>query len=296
MVDGFLIIDKPAGCTSHDIVNRVRRILGTKKVGHTGTLDPFATGVLPIAVGEGTKAIPFLDEGIKEYQAVLRLGLATDTLDFTGTSLHEADYSMVTETGLRTAMEALIGDIEQIPPMYSAVKQGGQPLYKLARRGLEVERTARPVTIRRFELVAFDPPVARVLVCCSRGTYVRTLADDLGRNLGCGACLTELRRTVSGPFRLADALTVEQLEALVAAGQLSSHLLSPLAMLAHLTRIALEQDGARLVRNGQVPYGCRAPGLAEGECCCLTGDDGTLLAVARQQQGQLVLQRGFVTS
>lgn len=296
MVNGFLIIDKPAGCTSHDIVNRVRRILGTKKVGHTGTLDPFATGVLPIAVGEGTKAIPFLDEGVKEYQATLRLGLTTDTLDCTGTLLVEADCSGVTETAVRQAMEALTGDIQQIPPMFSALKQGGQPLYKLARKGLEVERAARPVTIERFELLAFQPPIAEVTVRCSRGTYVRTLADDLGRQLGCGACLTELRRTLSGPFHLENALTLEQLETLAAGGQLSSYLMPPLALLVHLARVVLEPEGARLVHNGQVPYGCRLPDLAEGAYCCLIGDDGILLAVARQQQGQLVLQRGFVMS
>ena len=180
--------------------------------------------------------------------------------------------------------------------MFSAIKQGGQPLYKLARKGLEVERAARPVTIERFELLAFEPPVARVAVRCSRGTYVRTLAADLGQRLGCGACLTELRRTVSGPFRLEHALTVEQLEALTAEGQLASRLMPPLAMLDHLARLVLDPDGARLVRNGQVPYRCSLPDLPEGACCCLIDPDGALLAVARQQQGQLVLQRGFVAS
>lgn len=295
MVDGFLIIDKPAGCSSHDVVNRVRRILATKKVGHTGTLDPFATGVLPIAVGEGTKAIPFLDEGEKRYLAILQLGLTTDTLDSTGTVLRETDSSSVSEAALRQAMASLTGEIDQVPPMFSAIKQGGQPLYKLARKGIEVERAARRVTILRFELLAFEPPLAQVEVHCSRGTYVRTLADDLGRTLGCGACLTELRRTMSGPFRLEQALTLEQLEAVVAGNAIDHYLLQPLAMLGHLPRIELDADEVRLVRNGQVPYRCQLPELPEEGCCCLVAE-GILLAVARKRQGRLVLQRGFVTS
>lgn len=295
MVDGFLIIDKPAGCSSHDVVNRVRRILATKKVGHTGTLDPFATGVLPIAVGEGTKAIPFLDEGKKCYLATLQLGITTDTLDITGTVLREADSSQVGEADLLRAMADLTGEIDQVPPMYSAIKQGGQPLYKLARKGIEVERAARRVIIRRFDLLAFESPLARVEVSCSRGTYVRTLADDLGRLVGCGACLTELRRTMSGPFRLEQALTLEQLEAVVARHEIDQHLLQPLAMLEHLPRITLDGDQARLVRNGQVPYRCELPDLPEEGCCCLVAE-GTLLAMACKRQGRLVLQRGFVTS
>lgn len=295
MVDGFLIVDKPAGCTSHDIVNRVRRILGTKKVGHTGTLDPFATGVLPIAVGEGTKAIPFLDEGEKGYQATLQLGRVTDTLDSTGTLVHESDSSMVSLATLRAAMATLTGLIEQVPPMYSAIKQGGQPLYKMARKGLEVERAARQVTIYSFELVSFESPLACVSVRCSRGTYIRSLADDLGRLLGCGACLTDLRRTKSGPFLLADALTPEQLEIAVAAGELDRHLLQPLTMLRHLPSVELATDEARLVRHGQIPYHCTAPDLPEGGSCCLVSD-GVLLAVAGKQQGRLVLRRGFGAS
>jgi tRNA pseudouridine55 synthase len=295
VVDGFLIIDKPAGCSSHDVVNRVRRILATKKVGHTGTLDPFATGVLPIAVGEGTKAIPFLDEGEKRYLATLQLGLTTDTQDNTGAVLQRTDYSQVDEAALRQTMAGLTGEIDQVPPMFSAIKQGGQPLYKLARKGIEVERAARRVTILRFELLAFAPPLAQVEVHCSRGTYVRTLADDLGRILGCGACLTELRRTMSGPFRLEQALTLEQLETVVAGNAIDHYLLQPLAMLGHLPRLGLDADQARLVRNGQVPYCCDLPDLPEEGCCCLVAE-GNLLAMARKRQGRLVLQRGFVTS
>lgn len=253
MVDGFLVIDKPVGITSHDVVNRVRRVLKTRKVGHTGTLDPFATGVLPIAVNEGTKAIPFLDEGEKGYEAVMLLGTVTDTLDCTGSVLQQADWSEVTLDALKAGIAALTGEISQVPPMYSAIKQGGQPLYKLARKGIEVERQPRQVTIRSFELLDCSLPLVTVRVQCSRGTYIRTLADDLGRLLGCGASLTSLRRTCSGPFRLDKALTLDELESVVAAEKLGQHLISPREALDHLPEIVLDRDQARLVANGRPP-------------------------------------------
>ena len=156
MISGFLVIDKPAGITSHDVVSRVRRILGIKKVGHTGTLDPFATGVLPIAVNDGTKAIPFLDEGSKTYEALLHLGVTTDTLDMTGTVVSETDSSYVTSERFILSLSQFTGAISQIPPMYSAIKQNGQPLYKLARQGVDVERKARDVEIYSLELLSFN--------------------------------------------------------------------------------------------------------------------------------------------
>ena len=170
MINGFVVIDKPAGITSHDVVSLVRRILGIKKVGHTGTLDPFATGVLPIAVTDGTKAIPFLDEGSKTYEALLRLGVTTDTLDMTGTLLSESDPSHVTPAQFLSTLSQFTGAISQIPPMYSAIKQGGQPLYKLARQGVEVERKARYVEIYSLEQLSFNLPHVAIRVVCSRGT------------------------------------------------------------------------------------------------------------------------------
>lgn len=289
MVDGFLIIDKPAGITSHDVVNRVRRALNTRKVGHTGTLDPFATGVLPVAVNEGTKAIPFLDEGEKGYEAVIQLGTVTDTLDCTGTVLQQADWSKVTPDALQAGIHALTGEISQVPPMYSAIKQGGQPLYKLARKGVEVERQSRRVTIRSFDLLDCSLPLVTVRVQCSRGTYVRTLADDLGRILGCGASLTSLRRTCSGPFRLDRALTLDELESVVATKQLGRYLISPYEALGHLPEIALEPDQARLVSNGRAPEFSRDDGT--WRLCC----NGRLVAVADVRHPEPpVLRRVFL--
>ena len=248
-----MVIDKPAGITSHDVVSRVRRILGTRKVGHTGTLDPFATGVLPIAVNDGTKTIPFLDEGIKCYEALMQLGVATDTLDMTGAVLRECDYSSVSEQQLLDVFERFTGPILQIPPMYSAIKQGGQPLYKLARMGQEVERAARPVEIHSIDLLSFTPPLVSIRVSCSRGTYVRTLADDIGAMLGCGAALKELRRTASGPFEISDAHTLDELECAVSEGRVSSLCITPFGALAHLPDIPLTDAGLAKISFGRAP-------------------------------------------
>lgn len=248
-----MVIDKPAGITSHDVVSRVRRILGTRKVGHTGTLDPFATGVLPIAVNDGTKAIPFLDEGIKCYEALMQLGVATDTLDMTGTLLRECDFSSVSEQQLLDVFTSFTGPILQIPPMYSAIKQGGQPLYKLARMGQEVERAPRPVQIYSIELLSFFLPFVSIRVTCSRGTYVRTLADDIGALIGCGAALKELRRTASGPFEIADAHTLDELESAVCEGKESLLCVTPYDSLAHLPDIPLTEAGLTKISFGRSP-------------------------------------------
>ena len=252
-MNGFVVIDKPAGITSHDVVSRVRRILGTRKVGHTGTLDPFATGVLPVAVNDGTKAIPFLDEGSKTYEALLRLGVTTDTLDMTGTILSEADFLPVTREQFIACLTDFTGAISQIPPMYSAIKQNGQPLYKLARQGVEVERKARDVEIYSIELLSFDLPHVAIRVVCSRGTYVRSLADDIGCQLGCGAALQELRRTASGPFRIEDAVTLQALEELAGDGRAESRCLSPMESLCHLPDIPLSAEGVNGLLFGRVP-------------------------------------------
>ncbi|WP_198420202.1 tRNA pseudouridine(55) synthase TruB [Geomonas ferrireducens] len=249
-MNGFFVIDKPAGVTSHDIVSKVRRAINQKKVGHTGTLDPFATGVLPVAVGEGTKAIQFLDESEKEYRAVLRLGIATDTQDLTGEVIAEREWSHLLPADLEDIVPRFLGLQKQLPPMFSAIKQGGVPLYKLARKGIEVEREEREVEIHSLTFEWIRLPEACFTVRCSRGTYVRTLACDIGEALGCGAHLLELRRTKSGLFKEADAITIE---ALAAAADQHALLLPMDRALDHLRSLQLTEEGGRKVGNGVVP-------------------------------------------
>lgn len=284
MINGFVVIDKPAGITSHDVVSRVRRIMGTRKVGHTGTLDPFATGVLPIAVNDGTKAIPFLDEGSKTYEALLRLGVSTDTLDMTGVVQSESDSFHVTPEQFVSTLSCFTGAISQIPPMYSAIKQNGQPLYKLARQGVEVERTARDVEIYSLELLSFNLPHVAIRVVCSRGTYVRSLADDIGRALGCGAALQELRRTASGPFRIDEAVTLADLELAAGEGRLDALCLSLMAALCHLPAIPLTAAAVEGLRFGMSPPWnatlLEAPLVCTEETAARLTADGTLVAIA----------------
>src|SRR6266568_6817656 len=225
-MNGFLIIDKPAGITSHDVVQRVRRLCRLKKVGHTGTLDPFATGVLPVALGEGTKAIHFLDEAVKEYRAELTLGTATDTQDCTGTVIREGEWRGVTAEEIVALTREFTGRVSQVPPMYSALKRNGVPLYRIARAGETVEREPREVLISAITIDRLELPVVAFTVICSRGTYVRTLAADLGDRLGCGAHLTALRRTRSGPFTLACSLTLDELDNLAANGEVAARLIT----------------------------------------------------------------------
>ena len=282
---GFFVVDKPAGITSHDVVSRVRRILATRKVGHTGTLDPFATGVLPVAVNNGTKVIPFLDEGIKQYDALMCLGVATDTLDMTGKVVSRGDWSSVGMEQLGDALKRFTGNISQIPPMYSAIKRDGQPLYKLARQGLEIEREARAVEIRSLEMLAFDPPHVALRVTCSRGTYIRSLADDIGAELGCGASLQELRRITSGPFQLCSALSLEELEQAACKGTLDSVRLSPFNALCHLPDVPLTPAGLARVVHGRSPeWGetcLNEPICADEPRYVRLSSDGALVAVAQ---------------
>jgi tRNA pseudouridine55 synthase len=250
---GFVVIDKPAGITSHDVVAAVRRICKLKKVGHTGTLDPFATGVLPVAIGEGTKAIPFLDESVKMYRAVMRLGAVTDTQDCTGTILRTAPWQQVTLAAVQKLLPGFTGPITQIPPMYSAIKKDGVPLYRMARAGVSVEREPRQVTIHRIEIEQFSPPEITFTVSCSPGTYVRTIAEDLGELLGCGAHLTELRRTASGIFSLKEACSIPELQLQVESDRQGSWLMPLSVALGHMQQVALNEGGLRKVEKGISP-------------------------------------------
>lgn len=284
-MDGFIVVDKSAGMTSHDVVSAVRRIAGQKKVGHTGTLDPFATGVLPVALGEATKAISFLDESIKEYRAIMRLGVATDTQDYTGKVLHESDWSHVTPSALNEICRMFVGKLSQVPPMFSALKQNGVPLYKLARQGTEVPRQPRTIEIYSLVIESVNLPEVAFTVRCSRGTYVRTLANDIGEKLGCGAHLLQLHRSLSGPFSIGNAITLDAWAQCLQDGKADETLISPYAALSHLKDFVLTGKGAAKVANGVVPAledfellsGCE---LLRDELVRLSFG-GTLLAVAK---------------
>lgn len=252
-MDGFIVINKPAGITSHDVVSSVRRILQLKKVGHTGTLDPFATGVLPIATGEATKAINFLDESTKEYLAVMHLGIGTDTQDYTGEIISKADYRHITHDEVEKVFSSFVGTIKQIPPMYSAVKQSGIPLYKLARQGVDVHREPREVRIISLNVEQINLPRISFRIRCSRGTYVRTFANDLGVRLGCGAHLTALQRTMSGMFTLDKSISLETLALLRDEFQLARVIMPLHFSLSHLRDMPLTERGFMRIRHGIIP-------------------------------------------
>ena len=209
-MNGIVIIDKPEGWTSQDVVSKLRGVLHTKRIGHGGTLDPMATGVLPVFVGRGTRAVEFFEHAEKCYETVLRFGITTDTEDITGTVLEEKPVS-VTRQQLEAALEQFRGDIQQIPPMYSALKINGQKLCDLARKGKEVERTPRTITIMALTLLEFTGNTARLRVACSKGTYIRTLCKDIGESLGCGGCMESLRRVQAGAYTIDEAIPLSQL-------------------------------------------------------------------------------------
>lgn len=249
-VDGVLLLDKPQGMTSNAALQTARRLLNAAKAGHTGTLDPMATGLLPLTFGEATKFSQMLLDADKEYEATVRLGIETDTGDAEGAQIATALVD-ATPDAIRSALGRLTGEIEQIPPMYSALKRDGKPLYEYARAGIEVERAARKVTVHALELLAVGPDSFRVRVACSKGTYVRTLAIDLGRILGCGGHLTALRRTRIGPFSIDLATTLEAIEA--AAPEQRDRMLAPVdALVSHLPRVELDAGEGVLLLQGRV--------------------------------------------
>jgi tRNA pseudouridine55 synthase len=256
-LDGILVLDKPSGMSSNQALQAVKRLYFAAKAGHTGSLDPLATGVLPLCFGEATKFSQFLLEADKAYESTLVLGVATDTGDADGEVVARLDASGIVADDVERALEGFRGEIEQVPSMYSAIKHQGQPLYKLARQGQEVERSARPVVITRLELRGFrggDNPEADIYLECSKGTYVRSLAEDVGRALGCGAHVARLRRTRAGPFGLDDSVTLSTLEALKANGQLAEMdaLLQPAdAALNGLPLVQLSESGGFYMRQGQ---------------------------------------------
>lgn len=259
---GVLVIDKATALTSFDVVMLVRRRLGLRRVGHAGTLDPDATGVLPLLLGEATKLTPYLHSMQKEYVATARLGIRTDTQDVGGRVLSTTPVPPLTLQDVVRATRALVGRILQVPPMYSAIRRGGRRLYELAREGVEVERRAREVVVYAIDVASVTPPIVELRVVCGKGTYVRTLVADLGDALGCGAVVERLRRVRVGPFTLADAVSMH--EVADSSGEaIMSRVLSPAAALAGWTVVTLEAGAARSFVHGQAVRVAREPGLGE---------------------------------
>lgn len=260
-VDGILVLDKPRGLTSNAALQKVRWLLNAEKAGHTGSLDPLATGVLPLCFGEATKFSQYLLDADKGYETVAQLGVTTTTGDAEGEVIEQRPVA-VTMAQLSDALAPFRGAIQQIPPMYSALKRDGQPLYKLARAGEVVEREARSVTIARLDLLELSGDRARLAVACSKGTYVRTLVEDIGQLLGCGAHVAELRRTQAGPFGLAQAVSLEALEQAHAEGgseALDSFLQPVDSGLEHWPRIGLSEHTAYYWLHGQPVWSPDAP-------------------------------------
>lgn len=260
---GILVIDKPAGPTSFQVVQRVRRLLGVKKVGHLGTLDPFATGVLPLCIQEATKLTPFLADFPKTYRATMLLGVATDTQDLTGAVISRATHLPAPET-ISSALAELVGEHWQTPPMYSAIQVQGRRLYHYARQGLSVTVPPRPIQIYALSVDNIALPEVTFTVTCSKGTYIRTLAADLGQQWGCGAHLTGLRRLQVGPFTLDQAIPLPNPAAVAPASNIWEHLIPLAECLPHLTAVEVDNDTAVRLHQGQAievvwKPGCPAP-------------------------------------
>lgn len=287
-MDGVLILNKPAGPTSHDVVARVRRIVGEKSVGHLGTLDPAATGVLPLVLGRFTRLAQFYTEADKRYEGVIRFGYATDTYDAEGEPAGPEQPVRFSEDDLRQGASRFVGSIEQTPPPFSAKKIGGVPAYKLARKNQEVVLKSKPVEIKEFEITAWTGREAHFKAWVSSGTYLRTLAHDLGKVLGCGAHLGELVRTAVREFRLEDAHTFEQLEAAVAAGTLDEVLVHPRLVLPEFPAVTVPPESEGRLRHGGA---VNLPDFSKAPMVRVFAGQRELLAIARRVAGTLFQPR-----
>jgi tRNA pseudouridine55 synthase len=290
---GILVVNKPEGLTSFQVVRQVRRVCQTRKVGHGGTLDPLATGVLPVAVGHGTRLLEYLMEGEKIYRATLRLGVITDTQDSQGTVLEERSWADITPTQIEERLQCFGGEIEQLPPMYSALKHQGQPLYKLARQGVDVERSTRRITISDIRLIGIELPKVDIEVTCSKGTYIRTLIHDFGLALGCGAHMTALQRLAALPFTLAQAIDY----AALIPGELPGRgWFSPLQAVAHLPQLTAGEKAVALLKNGVPPSldQMTTDAIPDEDALVAISADGALLALARYgSSGRLDVRGDF---
>lgn len=287
MYNGILVVDKPSSISSHGVVARLRRILGEKKIGHGGTLDPMACGVLPVFVGRATRAAGYVQEGGKSYTADMRLGIRTDTQDTSGTVLEEHAVGC-SRAEVEAAMCAFRGEISQLPPMYSAVSVGGTRLYKLARQGVEIERAPRTVQVYKLELAGVRENGDYILkIDCSKGLYVRTLIDSLGRALGCGAAMSALRRTRAGIFTADEALTLEQIEQMHTSGTLSDRFLCADRLFSALAPFHVDAAASARLKNGQhVP-------LPAPEGAVRVYDAAGFLGIAQVEHGVMKLEKSF---
>ena len=283
-MDGIVIVDKPQDWTSQDVVSKLRGVFQTRRIGHGGTLDPMATGVLPVFVGRATRGVEFFEHAEKTYEAVLRLGLHTDTEDITGTVLAEKEVNITAEQFL-SVLENFRGQIQQVPPMYSAMKVNGQKLCALARKGREVERQPRTITIHKLECLEFTGKTARLLVHCSKGTYIRTLCKDIGEALGCGGCMESLRRVTAGEYTIENAVP---LQTLIESSDPSGYLLPVDSMFRQYPAVTLTEKQEKCCRNGvafttNLPEGTYRVYAASGE----------FLALSHMVEGKLTTIKSF---
>ena len=281
-MDGIVIVDKPQGWTSQDVTARLRRVFGTRRIGHGGTLDPMATGVLPVFVGRATRAVEFFEHAEKTYETVLRLGITTDTEDMTGTVLTEENVSF-TEEQLQETLAAFRGEILQVPPMYSALKVNGQKLCDLARKGKTVERQPRPITIHELTLVERGENTLRLRVRCSKGTYIRTLCKDIGENLGCGGCMESLRRVAAGEYTIDEAVP---LQTLLDTEKPEKYLRGVDTMFRNYPAVTLTANQETRCRNGNAFSVSLAPGTyraysQDGEFLMLAKVDGGVMSTIK---------------
>ena len=283
-MNGIVIVDKPAGWTSQDVTARLRRVFNTRRIGHGGTLDPMATGVLPVFVGRATRGVEFFEHATKTYEAVLRLGILTDTEDMTGTVLEQREVA-VTEEEFLAVLPRFRGKIQQIPPMYSALKVDGQKLYDLARKGREVERKPREIEILELSCLSFSGETAHLRITCSKGTYIRTLCKDIGLALGCGGCMQTLRRTAAGEYTIAQAVPLAEL---LEDSQPEKHLRSVDSMFAGYPAVTLTEKQQTRCRNGNSFSIKLEPGTYRAY-----GPEGDFLALSKVEDGVMSTIKSF---
>jgi len=283
-MNGIVIIDKPQGWTSQDVTARLRRVFNTRRIGHGGTLDPMATGVLPVFVGRATRGVEFFEHAEKTYETVLQLGMTTDTEDTTGTILSESEVS-VTQEQVEAVLEQFRGEIMQVPPMYSALKVGGQKLCDLARKGKEVERKPRPITIHELTLLETGETTLRLRVRCSKGTYIRTLCKDIGEALGCGGCMQALRRTSAGEYTIEEAVPLQQL---LDAQDPENYLRTVDTMFRNYPSVTLTANQEKRCRNGNA-FSVK---LDEGTYRAYS-QTGEFLMLAKVEDGVMMTVKSF---